>query len=292
MYVVCPLSAVLAYSQTLSHLFHTYTYIIELCLALGQPVQNKSINQHQFLDIVRLLQQLSPVKMNPPLFIFKFSEEAASHNAKILADHSFDLDRVIRSQHPSQISYGSEFCHSNQLEELLADHPLWWHLKDILDNGASFPLANIPDKDRSSDLVFHSTRGNRKSVLKNHNKLLEIITEDVERGFALPLPVTALHFLPNASLAPLGCIQQSSLDSSGKKMIKFRMTHDQSFPGPSNLSVNLRVQNDKLPPIMYSFVLLCTIHYILSIRSRHPYTKIFLCKFDIDAAYRHCTFSG
>jgi hypothetical protein len=63
--------------------------------------------------------------MNPPLFIFKFSEEAASHNAKILADHGFDLDSIIKSQHPSQISYGSEFHHSYQLEELLADHPLW-----------------------------------------------------------------------------------------------------------------------------------------------------------------------
>jgi hypothetical protein len=70
------------------------------------------------------------------------------------------------------------------------------------------------------------------------------------------------------------------------------MTHDQSFPGPSNFSVNLRVQSSKLPPIMYSFVLLHAIHYILSIRNCHPSTKIFLCKFDINAAYRRCTFSG
>jgi hypothetical protein len=112
--------------------------------------------------------------MNPPLFIFKFSEEAASHNAKILADHGFDLDSIIKSQHPSQISYGSEFHHSYQLEELLADHSLWWHLKEILDNGVSFPLADIPKQDRLSDLVFHSTRGNHKSALKNHQVLLDM----------------------------------------------------------------------------------------------------------------------
>jgi hypothetical protein len=70
------------------------------------------------------------------------------------------------------------------------------------------------------------------------------------------------------------------------------MTHDQSFPGPSNMSVNLRVQQDQLPPIMYSFALLRSIHYILSIRQRHPTVKIYICKFDIDAAYRRCSFSS
>jgi hypothetical protein len=70
------------------------------------------------------------------------------------------------------------------------------------------------------------------------------------------------------------------------------MTHDQSFPGPSGLSVNLRVQNEKLPPIMYSFVLMRSIHYIISLRQRHPTTKVFICKFDIDAAYHRCSFSS
>jgi hypothetical protein len=31
---------------------------------------------------------------------------------------------------------------------------------------------------------------------------------------------------------------------------KFRMTHDQSFPGPSGLSVNLWVEKEQLPNIM------------------------------------------
>jgi hypothetical protein len=67
------------------------------------------------------------------------------------------------------------------------------------------------------------------------------------------------------------------------------MTHDQSFPGVSGKSVNSRVITSDLPPIMYSFVLSQTIHYIIGVRARHPNTKIFLCKFDIDAAYRRCT---
>ena len=78
----------------------------------------------------------------------------------------------------------------------------------------------------------------------------------------------------------------------GNRVVKFWMTHDQTFPGPSTLSVNLRVQHEKLPHIRYSFALMRTIHYILDLRKRHPTTKIFLCKFDIDAAYRRCTLSS
>ncbi len=70
------------------------------------------------------------------------------------------------------------------------------------------------------------------------------------------------------------------------------MTHDQSFPGPSKFLVNLRVNQSKLPPIVYSFTLLRTIHYILSLLINHPNMKIFLCKFDIDATYRCCTLSS
>jgi hypothetical protein len=43
---------------------------------------------------------------------------------------------------------------------------------------------------------------------------------------------------------------------------------------------------------MYSFTLLRSLHYIISLRARHPSTKIFISKFDLDAAYRQCHLSG
>jgi len=230
--------------------------------------------------------------MNPPKFIFQLSASAAGYNAKVLADNNFDLNKIIENQHPSQLSYGSEFRDPSLLEDLLHHHPLWYRLKEILVKGAIFPLDDISASDREQDLVFHSFRGNHKSASKNLEVLRNIIKDDVERGFALPLPITALHFIPGASLAPLGCARQSSVDDLGNRVVKYRMTHDQTFPCPSNLSLNLRVQHDKLPPIRYSFVLMRTIHYILDLRRRHPFTKIYLCKFDIDAAYRRCTLSS
>ncbi len=230
--------------------------------------------------------------LNPPLFIFKRCPNAAAHNAKILEEHNFQLDSIIKTQHPSQISYGSEFRSSIDLEELLRNHPLWPKLQDILDNGASFPLEPISDKDREEDLDFHSTRGNHKSTMKYFDIINNIVTEDIERGFALPLPLSILKKLPNASIAPLGCQKQSTIDDKGNIIPKYRMTHDQTFPGPSGLSVNLRIKKDLLPSILYSYVLCRSIHYIVNIRFKHPSTKIFICKVDLDAAFRRCTLAS
>jgi len=217
------------------------------------------------VEIIHNLQLTLPLPLNPPLFMFKFCKKAADNNAKILAENNFDMNKIIEVQHPSQISYGSQFRLLIQLEELLSHHPLWTQLKEILSNGASFPLDEISDQDRLTDLNFHANHGNHKSAFFHKQIFQDIIKEDVERGFALALPVTALHFLPKASLASLGCVKQSTLDASGNQSTKYRMTLNQSFPGPSKLSVNFRVQQSKLQPILYSFVISLCIHYKLSL---------------------------
>jgi hypothetical protein len=43
---------------------------------------------------------------------------------------------------------------------------------------------------------------------------------------------------------------------------------------------------------MYSYVLSRLIHYIVNTRRLHPTTKIFICKVDLDAAYRRCSLSS
>jgi hypothetical protein len=87
-------------------------------------------------------------------------------------------------------------------------------------------------------------------------------------------------------------MEQSTINELGERIPKHRMTHDQSFPGPSLLSVNLRVIKEQLPQCMYSFVLLRTLHYIIDIRTRYPSTPIYISKFDLDAAYRRCHLAG
>lgn len=230
--------------------------------------------------------------MKPSLFIFENSRDAALHNAIVLENFNYNLHDAILAQPNSQVSYGSEFRDPSILEELLQHHPHWEKLKNILLHGATFPLRSISPMDRSQDLLYHQDRGNHKSATTHSDILHNIISEDIERGYALPLPTAILQLIPDASLAPLGCINQDTINEAGERINKFRMTHDQTFPGPSGLSVNLRVEQELLPPCMYSFVLLRSLHYIISLRRRHPSTKIFISKFDIDAAYRRCHLSG
>jgi hypothetical protein len=112
-----------------------------------------------------------------------------------------------------------------------------------------------------------------------------LFTEDINRGFAPPLLIETFHEIPMAFLAPLGCHKQETINEMGQKDPKYRMIHDQSIPGPSGLSVNLRVRKEALPSILYSWVLLRSVHCICNLRSRYPTTKIYFCKVDLDAAY-------
>jgi len=74
---------------------------------------------------------------------------------------------------------------------------------------------------------------------------------------------------------------------------KYRLTHDQSFEASVGESVNKRVIREDLNPLYYGGCLLSRlIHYILSIRLRHPNIKILGEKSDIKSAYRRITLNG
>jgi hypothetical protein len=78
----------------------------------------------------------------------------------------------------------------------------------------------------------------------------------------------------------------------GTKQVKLRLFHDQSFNTNSGVSVNARVITEFLDPLYYSGCLSQVIHYIVSLRICHPYTKILGGKSDIKAAYRRMTLHG
>jgi len=48
-----------------------------------------------------------------------------------------------------------------------------------------------------------------------------VITEDIQRGFALPLPIEILPKLSGVSLAPLGCHKQTTIDEKGLVIPKY-----------------------------------------------------------------------
>jgi hypothetical protein len=118
-------------------------YLLYTIFSSLENTASMIISKSRFTMIVSNLSETNSPTMNPPLFIFKMCHAVAGYNAKVLAEHNFDLHVIIKKQHPSQISYGSEFHHPDLLEELLFHHPYWPRLKSILLNGAFFPLENI-----------------------------------------------------------------------------------------------------------------------------------------------------
>jgi hypothetical protein len=116
-------------------------------------------------------------------------------------------------------------------------------------------------------------------------------THDIIKGFSLVLPIKAIEKLQKISISPLGCQQQDTINEKGETIQKFRLTHDQTFPGPSGNSTNLRVISEELPPCSYGHCLRRIINYIASIHQRHPSTPIYLAKYDFDAAFRRCHLS-
>jgi hypothetical protein len=52
---------------------------------------------------------------------------------------------------------------------------------------------------------------------------------EVHHGWQLPLPPAAVHTIPDAIVAPMGLVEQATINESGKIVDKLRVTHDQSY---------------------------------------------------------------
>ena len=89
----------------------------------------------------------------------------------------------------------------------------------------------------------------------------------------------------NAGVVPLRVSEKLSIKEKGGRYIKRLVTHDCSFPGPSGLSVNNRVQRESLQPCFYGFCLIRIIHMISSMQSKWPPKRILIGKTDLDEAY-------
>ena len=161
-----------------------------------------------------------------------------------------------------------------------------------MQNGATFPLKPMRPEDRVIDRAFMLERGNHKGVDIHKQVVQELIHEDVTHGHSLPLTLECSERIPLSSIAPIRFVEQDTINENGERIPKFQMTHDQSFPGPSGLSVNNRVEEDELPPCMFGFCLLRIIHYIVHTRFRHPTTRILIGKYDIKSAYRRAHLSA
>ena len=238
-----------------------------------------------------MLDWTSPATTKPE-FSFKWTNLAAKKNYEILQLYDMDIAAALAAQTFSALTVGSEFRPVHILEPLLHLHPLWHRVKTWLTSGVQYPLQPICDDDRRADLDANANRGNHKSALAHEDRITTMLKDEVARGWQLILPKEALPTIPNGVLAPLGIVEQDTINEYGEIVPKWRLTHDMSFnviPQTSR-SVNNRVIPEELTPCRYGTALLRHIHYIVHLRLRHPTTRLLQTKCDCKAAYKRLHF--
>lgn len=136
-------------------------------------------------------------------------------------------------------------------------------------------------------------RGNHKSALKYTEELELSLKEEIKQGWIIPLPLSYISQLRHGELAPIGMGNKQWKElPDGSKKPKLQMTHDQSFNVSVGRSVNDRIIHEQLDPLYSGGCLSRIIHYILSVRLRHPNIPILGGKSDIKAAYHRITLHG
>ena len=133
------------------------------------------------------------------------------------------------------------------------------------------------------------TFGNHKGATSQPAMLKKILSDEVTRGWQIPIPKKDLLELPGCVMAPLNITRQDTINKFGEIVPKDRLTHNQSMKWTySNSSINSRVQDEKFPPCVYGHSLTRVFHHIVALRIKYPTKRIFMAKYDWKSAYRRC----
>jgi len=222
-------------------------------------------------------------------FMFKNTREAAKYNTKLIKFNGYDLEKTIMKQKHTILSPGSEFRHVSHIQKLLENHEDWPLFRDILTKGCDYKLEEEPnEKTRMEDLQSMLQRGNHKSAqsIENAAAVSKAFEKEVSRGWLLPITIESLTKINKLSIIPLGVATQATIDEFGNRIPKKRVTHDASFQAPSGHSINDLVQEDLLQDCIYGHCMRRVLHGIHNIRFHNKNNKIFMSKYDMDAAYR------
>ena len=256
-------------------------------MPIGPP---KAKPQLVKIDIAHEIKELLKLRepLYPPKFRFDITPEAAYYNLNLLKTENFNLEKLLNDhEKPSITTYGSEFKQVQALENLLKHHPRWAELKQLLQHGSKWDLIDLNKESLMADSVEAAKRGNHKSAQKNQVFLVKALSKEIEKGWELLLPASALEDIPNLGLSPMGVAEHLGVQEDGTFAPKMRVTHDLSFPGAaSDQSINSRVVEDTLEPCMFGHALLRVIHRIVHLRKMHPHMKIYIRKDDAKSAYR------
>jgi len=113
-------------------------------------------------------------------------------------------------------------------------------------------------------------RGNHKSTKKNDKTLNKAFTNEIQKDWLLPITVESITKIKGLSIIPLGVAEQLTIDENGYRVPKPRVTHDDSFPTLSRISVNNKIIKALPHDYIYGQCLRRILHGIHALRYKHP----------------------
>ena len=273
-------------------LFNENKYRI-LAMEEANKTMRKYLKEKEKLNISWLVHHLTTLcetkEETPKKHAFRFEDsiKAAEFNTKLIKYTDYDLDACIKRQKKTILTYGSEFRDTKNLKKLLGYHEDWPEIREILNEGCNYKLGPDPDEEtRLSDLKALLKRGNHKSAKRDITVLKKAVSKEVKKGWLLPVTIKSLTKIKGLSIIPLGIANQDTIDEHGNRIPKKRVTHDASFLAPSGLSVNKMVIESQLQECIYGQCLRRIIHVMHQMRFTYKDKRIFMTKYDLDAAYR------
>jgi len=96
----------------------------------------------------------------------------------------------------------------------------------------------------------------------------KFISEELSKGFLLPIPIDKVEELPDAEACPIYIVKQATINENGNESIKHRPCHNLSYNlremGKS--SINDCIIYEEMNSIQYAFVLWRILYFILALR--------------------------
>ena len=221
-----------------------------------------------------------------PSFRFEYTEEAAQFNVNILKRVNYNMCDAIQAERGSTMWYGSEYRPVAQLERLYRHHKDWQYFRTQLEKGATYPLRKIGPRRRIDNIRKMLQRGNHRSAEDNSDEVKRLTEDDVKKGFAIPLPREAASLIKHGEVYPVGLVSNHTFNDEGEPIVRYRLTHDLSFPIKKGVAINDRVDKDRLVALQYGFAFLRSLHLIHRIRQENSNGVILINKRDLKDAYR------
>ena len=77
-------------------------------------------------------------------------------------------------------------------------------MKRDLEQGSKWPLQPLDEEIRAKDVEEALVFGNHKGAIQQQDLLKKLVTDNVVRGFALPLPLDKITQIPGVLLTDVG----------------------------------------------------------------------------------------